>query len=266
MNVLSVVSGSSAVVLGQPHGGTWIPDDLFSRLNRRGQGLDDTDWHIGRLYEGLLPDSTIVQSHVHRYVIDANRDPDGQTLYPGQNTTTLCPTTDFNGEPIWCDGQEPSADEIDARRENYHSPYHVALLEELERVRAIHGIAILYDCHSIRSNIPFLFDGELPVFNTGTNHGASCNPAIEAAVNGIALRSSFDSILNGRFTGGWATRHYGQPENGINAIQMELAQRSYMNEKAPWSYRKDRAGLLRPLLSEMLNELNQLALSGALTS
>lgn len=145
MNVFDVIRGDSPIVLGQSHGGTFVPEDILARLNPRGQGLDDTDWHINRLYDGLLDGATVVKSNVHRYVIDANRDPEGVSLYPGQNTTTLVPLTDFDGQAIWEAGQEPSADEIEARRVAYHAPYHAALAEEIARVKARHGVAILYD-------------------------------------------------------------------------------------------------------------------------
>ena len=212
MQVFDVLRGDSPIVLGQPHGGTFVPDEIAQRLNSVGAGLADTDWHINRLYDGLLADATVVKSNVHRYVIDANRDPAGVSLYPGQNTTTLVPLTDFDGQPIWHEGQEPSRDEIETRRLAFHAPYHQALKSELERVRDRHGVAILFDCHSIRSNIPFLFDGELPIFNTGTNNGTTCAPAIEHTVHSIATASGMSSVLNARFKGGWTTRHYGQPK------------------------------------------------------
>ncbi len=267
MNVFGVASGSGPIVLGQPHGGTHVPDAVFARLNERGQGLDDTDWHINRLYDGLFAGATVVQSHVHRYVIDANRDPAGVSLYPGQNTTTLVPTTDFDGVPIWIKGQEPSEDEILSRREAFHAPYHDALAEELERVKAKHGVAILFDCHSIRSEIPFLFDGVLPVFSIGTNNGETCAAEVETATESICTDAgSYDTVLNGRFKGGWTTRHYGQPQANVHAIQMELSQRAYMDEFAPWAYRDDRANKLRPVLSAILKHLNDIALSGVLTT
>jgi formiminoglutamase len=266
MNVFDVQRGDGPVVLAQPHGGTFVPDDLMARLNARGQGLDDTDWHITQLYDGLLADATVVKSNVHRYVIDANRDPAGQSLYPGQNTTTLCPTTDFDGEDIWLAGQAPSADEIEARRVTYHAPYHTALETELTRVQALHGVAILYDCHSIRSEISFLFPGVLPVFSIGTNQGATCNARIEHSVHAACLaQNSYDTVLNGRFKGGWTTRHYGRPAQGMHAIQMELAQRAYMHEVAPWAYAPERAAQLRAGLSQILTALDALARSGALT-
>ncbi|PID35479.1 MAG: N-formylglutamate deformylase [Rhodobacterales bacterium] len=266
MNGFDVLRGDSPIILGQPHGGTHVPDDIAARLNPRGRGLDDTDWHITRLYDGLLEGATVVKSNIHRYVIDANRDPAGVSLYPGQNTTTLVPLTDFDGQPIWEPGQEPSEDEIEARRTAYHAPYHAALAEEIARVKAKHGVAILYDCHSIRSEIPFLFDGTLPVFSIGSNNGETCAPAIEDAVTRVARAADgFDSVVNGRFKGGWTTRHYGRPEAGEHAIQMELAQRAYMDEAAPWAYREPRAARLRPHLKTILHSLNTLALSGELT-
>lgn len=262
MNPVEVEIGSGSIILGQPHGGTFIPDDIFANLNGRGKGLDDTDWHISKLYDGLSEGLTVVKATFHRYVIDANRDPDGRSLYPGQNTTTLCPTTDFDGLPIWLEGKEPSLAETERRRELFHAPYHDALSREIERVKAKHGFAILYDCHSIRSDIPFLFEGLLPIFNTGTNNGETCAAEIEKSVTLHCGNSDiFDHVLNGRFKGGWTTRHYGQPQENIHAIQMEISQRAYMEEEAPWNYREDRAGQIRPILSEILGSLNAISTS-----
>lgn len=266
MDVFTVVPGNSPIVLAQPHGGTFVPDDIAPRLNERGRGLDDCDWHINRLYDGLLPDATIVSSNVHRYAVDANRDPGGASLYPGQFTTGLCPTTDFDGNRIWQDGQEPSADEIESRRLAYHAPYHAALADELARVKALHGCVILFDCHSIRSHIPALFEGELPIFNIGTNNGETCAPVIEATVAQSCHKAAPDqTVLNGRFKGGWTTRHYGRPDQGQHAIQMELAQRAYMNEQPPWDYRDDLAQSPRAAFRHMLEQLETLARSGQLT-
>lgn len=263
MIVFDVFEGDSPVILAQPHGGTYLPDDLFNRLNERGQGLDDTDWHIARLFEGLLPEATVVRSNIHRYVIDANRDPAGVSLYPGQNTTTLCPTTDFDGEAIWQSGQEPSGNEILARREKYHAPYHAALANQIARVKAKHGVAILFDCHSIRSKIPFLFDGILPDFNIGTNDGATCHNGIDTTVYDICNKvTNYRTVLNGRFKGGWTTRQYGRPANGVHAIQMEISQRAYMIKGAPWQYYAGRANALRSVLSEILTTLDKHARAG----
>lgn len=268
MNPVEVTYGDSPIILGQPHVGTWVPDALASRLNANGRALADTDWHITRLYDGLLPGATVVRSNVHRYVIDANRDPAGVSLYPGQNTTALCPTTDFDGQPIWAEGQEPDEAEILARRDAYHAPYHQALAEAVHRAHARHGVAILYDCHSIRSEIPFLFEGLLPVFSIGTNNGETCSKKIEALTEAhCAAAQNYDSVLNGRFKGGWTTRHYGRPAEGFHAIQMELAQRAYLaDEQAPWAFSSDKAAALRPVLGAILSDLDQLARSGALSA
>ncbi len=266
MNVFDVIKGDGPIVLAQPHGGTFVPDDLMARLNERGNGLSDTDWHIDRLYEGVMDGCTVVRSNVHRYVIDANRDPAGLSLYPGQNTTTLCPTTDFDGRAIWREGQDPSEDEIRARCDDYHKPYHGAIAAELARVKAAHGVAVLYDCHSIRSEIPFLFEGTLPTFNIGTSDGETCHPAIEAAAVTTCQSAAPDqTVLNGRFKGGWTTRHYGLPLTGIHAIQMETAQRAYMDESAPWRYRPDLAAQIRPVFEDILSQLDHLARSGTLS-
>lgn len=256
-----VSRGSSPVILGFPHTGTRVPADIEARLNANGRLLADTDWHIHELYAGLLPEATTVRATFHRYVIDANRDPEGVTLYPGQNTTGLVPTTDFDGKPIWNAGEEPSPADIAARLEAFHRPYHAALAAEVARVRREHGVAVLYDCHSIRSVVPFLFEGRLPDFNIGTDMGRTCDPKIEAAaVEVTANAEGFTSILNGRFTGGWTTRHYGRPESGVHVIQMELAQSSHLAAEAPpFAYDRARADRLRPHLKTLLERIEQIA-------
>lgn len=263
MKPVEVQSGDSPVVLAMPHTGTHVPDEIFERLTPRGQSLGDTDWHIDRLYEGLLPDATVVRANFHRYVVDANRNPSGESLYPGQNTTGLVPLTDFDGEPLWC--LDPDAPDIEARRIAWHQPYHEALGGELERVRGIHGKAVLYDCHSIRSNIPFLFEGTLPDFNIGTNEGVTCAPTLQEAVASICKTASgYTCVENGRFKGGWTTRHYGRPGEGFHAIQMELAQSTYLeSEQVPWTYDEARAEKLREHLKKILEAAEQFALDKA---
>ena len=259
MTPVEVTRGDGPVVFGLPHTGKWLPQDVFARLNPRGQALADTDWHVDRLYDGLLPSATTVRATFHRYLIDANRAPSGDSLYPGQNTTGLVPLTDFDGVPIW--SETPDATEIEARRAAYHAPYHAALAAELARVYAQHGVAILYDCHSICSHIPFLFDGTLPDFNIGTNGGTTCAPRIEQAVTAICAQAKgYTSVLNGRFKGGWTTRHYGQPDTGIHAIQMELAQSTHLSTEAPpFSYDSAKAERVRPHLRRILETLETLA-------
>lgn len=265
MSPFSVFEGDSPIILGQPHGGTFIPADIAAKLNDRGQALSDTDWHINRLYDGLLAAATVVQANFHRYVIDANRDPLDVSLYPGQNTTSLCPKSDFDGLPIWNDGQIPGLDEMEERIILWHAPYHAALTEQMARIKAKHGVVILYDCHSIRSKIPFLFKNTLPVFSIGTSEGKSCSLLIETCVMDVVRAApDFDHVLNGRFKGGWSTRHYGQPDNHQHAVQMELVQRHYMDEAAPWRYQRERAEVLRTHLKDILERLEQLALSGEL--
>ncbi len=256
---VEVTRGDSPVVLGLPHTGIYVPPEIMARLNTTGQVLADTDWHIDRLYDGLLDGATTVRATFHRYVIDANRPPDDESLYPGQNTTGLVPMTDFDGTPIWEHAPDPN--DIATRRAEFHAPYHAALRTELDRVRARHGVAILYDCHSIRSHIPFLFDRTLPNFNIGTADGASCAPELQDAVHAICARApEFTHVVNGRFKGGWTTRHYGQPQNGVHAIQMELAQSSYLaSEHPPFAYDPAKSARLRPVLAEILQTLASMA-------
>ncbi len=263
-----VIEGASPVILGQPHVGTLVPEAIAGRLNDTGRAIADTDWHIDRLYDGLLPGATVVRARYSRYVIDLNRDPSGGSLYPGINTTGLCPVTDFDGRPIYAPDQAPSPGESEERRRAYHAPYHEALTAEIARVTATHGLAVLYDCHSIRSDIPFLFEGTLPVFNIGTHDGRSCARAVEDAAveacRAAADKDGHDWVANGRFKGGWTTRHYGRPQDGVHAIQMELAQRAYMDEAPPWTYREDRAAGLRKQLETLLVRIERLALDGGL--
>ncbi|WP_367178146.1 N-formylglutamate deformylase [Glycocaulis sp.] len=259
MNPVRVIKGEGPVIIGVPHAGTWLPDAVKTRLNARGKRLADTDWHVDRLYEGLLPGASMVIANFHRYVIDPNRPPEDESLYPGQNTTGLIPLTDFDGEPIWSD--PPGKTEQDKYLEHYHGAYHAALTAEIARAKAAHGVAILYDAHSIRSEIPYLFEGVLPDFNIGTAGGTSCDPRIGAAVAEVCARAGgYSHIVNGRFKGGWTTRHYGRPETGVHAIQMELAQSTHLvSETEPFQYDTAKAGALRSVLSDVLGALETLA-------
>ncbi|WP_209348816.1 N-formylglutamate deformylase [Pontixanthobacter sp. CEM42] len=259
MEPVSVIHGSSPIILGQPHSGTYVPPDIERNLNDLGKELRDTDWHIPQLYDGLLDDVTVVRANFSRYVIDANRDPAGISLYPGQNTTSLVPISSFDDEPIWL--LEPDEAENARRLDSFHRPYHAALKSEIDRAKAAHGFAILYDCHSIRCEIPHLFDNQLPDFNIGDNQGQTCDPAITIAVaRQCESTNQYTSITNGRFKGGWTTRHYGRPEDGVHAIQMELAQRNYLaSEEPPFAYDAGRAEALRGVLRNVLNAISNIA-------
>ncbi len=261
MTPVETRQGSSPIILGLPHTGTHVPSGIREKLNQTGRLLTDTDWHIHTLYDGLLPDVTTVRATFHRYVIDANRDPTGTSLYPGQNTTGLIPLTDFDERPLWLAGQEPDEAETARRVGEFHRPYHEALAAEIERVRTLHGVAILYDCHSIRSVCPFLFKGRLPDFSIGTNDGKSCAAAIERAVQEVCAKAAgYTHVVNGRFKGGWTTRHYGRPEIGIHAIQMELTQRTHLqSESLPFDYDEAKAAGLRKHLAAILADLKNLA-------
>ncbi|GFE82250.1 N-formylglutamate deformylase [Steroidobacter agaridevorans] len=226
---LSIRRGAAPLLLSMPHSGIDLrnlePRFVSPWLARR-----DADWHLDRLYDFATElDATIVRTTVSRSVIDVNRDPSGRSLYPGRATTELCPSTTFDGEPLYRD-DPVSSTEIEARRQRYFDPYHATLRSEIERLRQRHANIVLYDCHSIRSRIPRLFEGELPQFNIGTNDGQSCAPALSEAVAAACASSSFSHVLNGRFKGGYITRCHGQPAEGVHAVQMELACRGYLDE------------------------------------
>lgn len=228
---LQIHRGDAPLVVAFPHGGTELGgvEDRFVSpwLARR-----DADWGIAALYAFACDlGATTIATQVSRSVIDVNRDPSGASLYPGMATTELCPTTTFDGDPLYR-GFEPEEDEIAWRRRNFFDPYHAGLTTELERLRQTHGTVVLYDAHSIRSRVPRLFDGELPQFNIGTNDGMACAPSLEAMMAQACNNSGLSWVANGRFKGGWTTRHYGRPDTGVHAIQMELAMRGYLDEPA----------------------------------
>lgn len=251
--------GTRPLLVSLPHDGSAIPDAIAARLTPSARRAPDTDWHVSRLYAFAreLGASVLVPQH-SRYVVDLNRPPDDTSLYPGRNTTGLCPAVQFSGEPVYLDGQAPDAGEIAERVRIYWRPYHEALTEELARLQAAHGRVVLWEGHSIRSIVPFLFEGRLPDFNLGTADGASCGAALQDRLRGVLERQSdYSHVVNGRFKGGYITRHYGRPEDGVEAVQLELAQARYMDEDR-YAYRDDLAAptqaLIRALLEAALAE------------
>lgn len=227
---LEIKEGTAPLILSLPHTGTDIPAECEPSLVSPWLARKDADWWIDRLYAfaGELG-ATMIRTRISRTVIDVNRDPSGQSLYPGMATTELCPSTTFDGEPLYR-GAVPDAGEIARRQAAYFDPYHAALERQIARLRAMHPAITLYDCHSIRSIIPRLFEGTLPHLNLGTNSGLACAPALEDRLVAIGTASPFDFVANGRFKGGFITRHHGNPLDGVHAIQMELACRAYMDE------------------------------------
>lgn len=228
---LTVRRGTAPLLLCVPHTGTDIPTELHSGFASLWRARRDTDWWIERLYAfAEQRGATLVRTGISRAVIDPNRDPSGASLYPGQATTELCPTTTFDGEPLYRDGAAPDPTQIRTRTQTYFEPYHHAIAAEIARLRSRHPAIVLYDCHSIRSQVPRLFPGTLPNFNLGTYCGASCAPQLSAGIEAVCDASGFSWVSNGRFKGGYTTRHYGRPADGVHAIQMELACRGYLRE------------------------------------
>ena len=224
--------GTAPLLVSLPHDGSLIPDAIAARMAPAARAAPDTDWHVARLYAFArdIGASMLVPAY-SRYVVDLSRPPDGVSLYPGQNTTGLCPIVQFSGAAVYEDGQQPSPDEIRGRVEAYWRPYHTALAEELRRIHAVHGHVVLWEGHSIRGECPFLFEGRLPDFNLGTSDGRSCSPALQARLASVlACQQGHDFVVNGRFKGGYITRHYGEPAHGIEAVQLEISQRIYMDE------------------------------------
>lgn len=232
MDVVTLHRGTAPLLISLPHDGTAIPPAIAARLTSTARTAPDTDWFVSRLYQfaNALGASILVPAF-SRYVVDLNRPPDDVSLYPGQNTTGLCPTVQFSGEPVYLDGQEPSSTEIASRLDGYWRPYHDALETELSRLRALHGRVLLWEGHSIRSRVPFLFEGRLPDLNLGTAGGASCSPNTQQRLEEVlSAQSEYSWVSNGRFKGGYITRHYARPADRIDAVQLELAQCNYMDE------------------------------------
>lgn len=258
---LKIHEGTGPVIVSFPHTWTQFAGDLEGRLVSSWQARKDTDWWVDQLY-GFVKDqvATMIGTLISRTVIDVNRDPSGASLYPGQATTELCPTTTFDGEPLYKSGCEPSPAEIAARHQQFFDPYHAALAGQIARLRAKHPSVVLYDAHSIRSRIPRLFGGLLPHFNLGTHSGASCGPALVREIEKCCDHPGFDRVTNGRFKGGWTTRHYGDPQGDVHAVQMELACRAYLREpegpltpeRWPPEYDSEFASPARALLCEVL--------------
>jgi N-formylglutamate amidohydrolase len=250
--IFDFVDGESPLLISIPHDGRELAPGMAERMTAAGRALPDTDWHVRRLYDfaGELG-ASVIAANYSRYVVDLNRSADDAALYPGQVSTGLCPLETFAGEPIYSGNAELSEAERRARVETYWRPYHDRLQQALARIVDRFGYALLWDAHSIRAEVPLLFDGRLPDLNIGTNGGASCRDDLSRATGGVAAASAYSSVIDGRFKGGFITRHYGNPDHGVHAIQLEIAQRAYMDE-AGFEYLPPVAARLRAVIAQML--------------
>ncbi|MBU6417073.1 MAG: N-formylglutamate deformylase [Xanthomonadaceae bacterium] len=260
--------GTAPLLVSLPHDGTTLPAAIAARASAAGKRVPDTDWHVGKLYafaRGL--GASVITPHWSRYVADLNRDPEGHKLYPGRTETALVPVTTFAGETIYAPGDEPDEKETALRKAMYWQPYHDALADELARMRKQHPRVVLWDGHSIKSRVPMFFDGQLPDFNLGTAGGASCSPALQACLTGVLRERAaggdrqYSHVVNGRFKGGYITRHYGRPETGVEAVQLELAQCTYMDEDS-FEYLPERATPVQGVIRELLETCLAVATGG----
>ena len=256
MEIFEFTPGRTPLLISIPHGGTWLPPALRPRLTEGALALPDTDWHVPRLYDFAagLGAGVLVATH-SRYVIDLNRPPDDEPLYPGARNTELVPLTLFDERPIYRPGTAPDTAEVQDRLATYWQPYHAKLAAELGALRDRFGIALLFDAHSIRSVVPRFFAGRLPDLNLGTAAGASAADPLGSTLLSIAQSGSYGAVLNGRFKGGYITRHYGRPSQGVHAVQLELSQRTYMDEAPPFGWRADLADGIRPLLRRLVEAM-----------
>ena len=247
-------AGSIPLLVSMPHVGTDIPDEIAARMTPQALLKADTDWHLRELH-GFLQDmdASVLSARWSRYTIDLNRPQEDTNLYPGQDTTGLLPADTFHREPLYLPGCEPDAHDVRQRLERYWAPYHRQLEQELARMLRAHGAVVLWEAHSIASHVPRFFDGKLPDLNFGTADGASCDPGLTCAVVDLArAQHQFTVALNGRFKGGHITRHYGQPQQRVHAIQLEMCQCLYMDEAAPFAFRPDLAAQVQPLRQNMM--------------
>jgi N-formylglutamate deformylase len=247
-------AGRTPLLVSMPHTGTHVPEWLAPRLTRAAKALPDTDWHLEPLYDFLddLGASVLVATH-SRYVVDLNRPPDNANLYPGQDTTGVVPVDTFHKEPLYFPGFAPLQEEMRSRIEEYWKPYHAKLAGELTRLKKQYGYALLWDAHSILSVVPRFFAGKLPDFNLGTADGKSCDPRLGEAL--ARIPKDYSVVLNGRFKGGYITRTYGDPASKVHAVQLELSEAIYMEEKPPFRFREDMARKVRPYLRKLLEEM-----------
>jgi len=253
-NVYTLQRGTTPLLVSLPHTGTLIPEALRPLYVARASAVEDTDWHLERLYAFArdLGVGTIAPRH-SRYVIDLNRPPENTPMYPGANNTELCPSRFFSGEPLYREGRAPDPAQVAARRDAYWRPYHDALAAELRRLKAQYGHAVVWDGHSIKSTLPWLFPGRLPDLNLGTAGGTSCAPALRAALTSVLdAQARFSHVTDGRFKGGYITRHYGRPEAATHAVQLEMCWSCYMAESSPYEIDALRAAELEPLLRRLL--------------
>jgi N-formylglutamate deformylase len=255
METYTLHRGTSALFVSLPHDGTGLPEGLARDMTLAARRVPDTDWHVSRLYAFARDlGASIIVPKYSRYAVDLNRPPDDTSLYPGQNTTGLCPLVQFSGEAIYLPGQEPSAAAVAERVTRYWRPYHQALATEIARIKSEHGRVVLWEGHSIRSVVPFLFDGRLPDFNLGTANGASCSAHLQQRLSTVlGAQGQYTFVVNGRFKGGFITRHYGKPELGVEAVQLELAQRNYMDEES-FDYDESRAAALQQVIGSLLHQ------------
>lgn len=244
--------GSTPLLISVPHDGRAVPYEMDRRMTAAGKALPDTDWFVAKLYQFAAElGASLLVANFSRYVVDLNRSSDDAGLYPGQVKTGLCPEQMFSGEAIYAD-HGVTAEERAARVERYWQPYHDKVRDTLDALHAQFGYALLWDAHSIPSRVPRLFEGELPELNLGSNDDASCSVAAARAVMDVAEASDYTAVQNGRFKGGFITRHYGEPGRGYHALQLEIAQRAYMDEDAV-RFDEEKAGRLRGTLTDMLN-------------
>jgi len=256
-DVYTLQRGSTPLLISFPHVGTTIPPDQQHRYTPRALQVEDTDWFLDRLY-GFAADlgATLIVPRHSRYLIDLNRSSDNRPMYPGQNNTELCPTRHFTGEPLYREGQAPDEAEIQRRVQRYWQPYHDALRDELAALKARHGHAVLFDAHSIKSELPWLFEGTLPHMNVGTVQGHSCAATLRAAVAAVfESQADFSHVVDGRFKGGHITRHFGQPAQGVHTVQLEMCWRAYMDEAPPYRWHDARAAQVTPLLRQLVQAL-----------
>lgn len=259
-DIYKLNTGSSPLLISVPHAGTQIPEALQNLFTPKALQVADTDWYLDTLYDfAIAQGASLIAPQFSRYVIDLNRPPEDAPMYPGVNNTGLCPFTDFEGASIYKEGSAPDAHQIATRRMMFWQPYHAAIEAELARIKSVHGFAVLLDGHSIKSHLPWLFEGQLPDLNIGTANGSSCSKALREAIGRLLeSQQDYSHVIDGRFKGGYITRNYGQPDKQIHAIQLEMCWSTYMTEQSPYVIDPQR----QLKITALLQQLTQLLAKG----
>ncbi len=260
MNVYKIIEPKSPripILVSVPHAGILFPKEVLEKMDPEKAAFpEDTDWFVDQLY-GFCSEMgiTMIVANYSRCVVDLNRDPNNIPLYKdGRVITDVVSVTDFNGAPIYKDEYKPNETEIQNRLDHYFFPYHHKIEEILADLKKEFGVALLFDAHSIKKNVPGIQKDDFPQVILGDNDETSAHPElIQTAVESLSGKS-FNFSHNFPFKGGFITRSFGKPEQNIHALQLEMTKTNYMNDSET-EYDLERAEKIQQILKITLQNL-----------